>query len=158
MQIEEAIRNEALDFSGIPRSYYLLGLLSAFENRFQAMADQSMREISWKQFFAVICINLCKEPPTLRELSGILGSSHQNVKQILLKLEKKNFIGFQPDEKDRRKQRIVLTDTCRRFCERNDGRSAAIMRAMFEGIPQEDLETTIRTVTAIGKNLGRLEK
>ena len=47
MQIEEAIRNEALDFSGIPRSYYLLGLLSAFDNRFQAMADQSMREISW---------------------------------------------------------------------------------------------------------------
>ena len=34
---------------------------------------------------------MCKEPPTLKELSDILGSSHQNVKQILLKLEKKNF-------------------------------------------------------------------
>nr|MCR4839806.1 MarR family transcriptional regulator [Eubacterium sp.] len=65
-------------------------------------------EISWKQFFAIICINMCKEPPTLKELSDILGSSHQNVKQILLKLEKKNFIEFKVDESDKRKQRIIF--------------------------------------------------
>ena len=43
-------------------------------------------------------INMCKEPTTLKELSDILGSSHQNVKQILLKLEKKGFIKFEEDE------------------------------------------------------------
>ena len=120
MRLEEVIQSDKVDFSGIPSSYYLLGLISAFENRFQALADSTMKEISWKQFFAIICINLCKEPPTIRELSDILGSSHQNVKQILLKLEKKGFIAFMPDENDKRKQRIVLTDTCRAFCEKND--------------------------------------
>ena len=158
MTIEDVIRNGSLDFSGIPQNYYLLGLLSAFENRFQAMADQTMQEISWKQFFAIICINLCKEPPTLRELSEILGSSHQNVKQILLKLEKKDFIQFQADDKDRRKQRIVLTDRCQRFCEKNNGVSSGIMNKMFDGIPQDDLSITIRTITAIEKNLREIEK
>ena len=110
MQIEEVMKSGLADFSGIPSSYYLLGLLSAFENRFQAMADSTMQEISWKQFFAIICINMCREAPTLKELSEILGSSHQNVKQILLKLEKKNFIRFRADETDKRKQRIELTD------------------------------------------------
>ena len=66
MNIEDTINSRKLDFEGIPPSYYLLGLLSAFENRFQAMADSQMQEISWKQFFAIICINLCKQPPTLR--------------------------------------------------------------------------------------------
>ena len=89
MNIEEVIQSNKVDFSGIPSDYYLIGLLSAFENRFQAVADNLMKEISWKQFFAIICINMCKEPPTLKELSDVLGSSHQNVKQILLKLEKK---------------------------------------------------------------------
>ena len=103
MKIEEVVQSDKVDFSGIPSSYYLLGLLSAFENRFQAFADNTMKVISWKQFFAIICINLCKEPPTLKELSDILGSSHQNVKQILLKLEKKGFISFMPDENDKRK-------------------------------------------------------
>ena len=42
MTIEETIRDEKLDFSGIPLNYYLLGLLSAFENRFQTAADNAI--------------------------------------------------------------------------------------------------------------------
>ena len=53
-------------------------------------ADAFFKEITWKQFFAIICINLCKEAPTINELSDVMGSSHQNVKQILLRLEKKD--------------------------------------------------------------------
>ena len=60
MNIEETVKSNRLDFEGIPSSYYLLGLMSAFENRFQAMADNVMKEISWKQFFAIVCINMCK--------------------------------------------------------------------------------------------------
>lgn len=153
MNIEDAVNSNRLDFDGIPASYYLLGLLSAFENRFQAMADNIMKEISWKQFFAIICITICKEPPTLKELSEVLGSSHQNVKQILLKLEKKHFVKFQADESDRRKQRIVLTAQCRKFCEKNDALSIKIMEKMFAGIPEKDIRTTIQTISSIEKNL-----
>ena len=157
MIIDDVINSGKVNFSGIPANYYLLGLLSAFENRFQAMADNLMKEISWKQFFAVICINMCKEPPTIKELSDILGSSHQNVKQILLKLEKKGFIEFLSDESDKRKQLIVLTDKCRKFCENNDDSSALIMQKMFEGIPEKDIKTTIKTITNIEKNLKGME-
>lgn len=153
MLIEEVVHNDNVDFSNIPSNYYLLGLISAFENRFQAMADNTMQEISWKQFFAIICINMCKEAPTLKELSDILGSSHQNVKQILLKLEKKNFIRFQADETDKRKQRIMLTDYCREFCEKNDEMSKSIMEKMFDGITEEDIAATIKTIIRIEKNL-----
>lgn len=153
MLIEEVMQNGNVDFSNIPSNYYLLGLLSAFENRFQAMADNTMQEISWKQFFAIICINMCKEPPTLKELSDILGSSHQNVKQILLKLEKKSFIQFQTDDADKRKQRIVLTDYCREFCVRNDEMSRSIMEKMFDGVTEKEVATTIQTIIKIEKNL-----
>ena len=158
MKLEEVIQSDKVDFSGIPSSYYLIGLLSAFENRFQAMADSMMQEISWKQFFAIICINMCKEPPTLKELSDILGSSHQNVKQILLKLEKKGFICFERDEADKRKQRIVLTKECRQFCEKNDEMSQKTMMGMFEGIPEKDIKTTIKTIITIEKNLKGLSE
>ena len=155
MNIEDTINSKMINTDGIPSGYYLIGLLSAFENRFQAMADRDMKEISWKQFFAIICINMCVEPPTLKELSEILGSSHQNAKQLLLKLEKKGFVEFVPDENDRRKQRIVLTKYCRRFCMRNDELSARIMTKMFDGIPEKDIQITIKTITSIEKNLTR---
>ena len=157
MIIEDVIKSDKVDFAGIPSNYYLLGLLSAFENRFQAMADNTMKEISWKQFFAIICINMCKEPPTLRELSDILGSSHQNVKQILLKLEKKNFIRFMADERDKRKQRIILTEECMAFCEKNNEMSRSIMGKMFDGIAEEDIAATINTIIRIEKNLRSFE-
>ena len=147
------MQSDIVDFSGVPLNYYLLGLLSAFQNRFQVVADSAMQEISWKQFFAIICINMCKEPPTLRELSDILGSSHQNVKQILLKLEKKDFIRFQADEKDKRKQRIILTERCLEFCEKNDEMSKDIMKKMFAGISEEELSQTIGTIVKIDNNM-----
>lgn len=158
MKIREVMQNEKVDFTGIESSYFLLGLLSAFDNRFQAMADKAMEEISWKQFFAIICINLCKESPTIKELADIMGSSHQNVKQILLKLEKKGFIKFVMDEKDKRKQRVELTKYCLDFCQKNDAMSKRMMEKMFRDVTEEQLRTTIQTIIQIEDNLKALEE
>lgn len=158
MDIKEVINNGKVDFSGIESSYFLIGLLSAFDNRFQAMADSMMKEISWKQFFAIICINMYNGKPTIKELAEIMGSSHQNVKQILLKLEKKGFVSITADETDKRKQRIELTEYCREFCERNDETSMNIMKTMFSGISEEQLQATIKTIIQIENNLKEIEK
>ncbi len=153
MNLKELLNTGKLDFAGINLSYFLIGLLSAFENRFQAVADNAMKEVSWKQFFAIICINLCKDKPTVKELAEIMGSSHQNVKQILLKLEKKGFVKITVDEKDKRKQRIECTDYCREFCEKNDEMSSNIIEKMFQGVTDEQLKGTIQTIIQIEENL-----
>ena len=144
--------------SGIESSYFLIGLLSAFENRFQAVADSTMKEISWKQFFTLICINMCKEKPTVKELAEIMGSSHQNVKQILLKLEKKGIVSITADESDKRKLRIELTEYCKEFCAKNDEMAMNIMRKMFEGISNEQLQVTIQTIIHIEDNLKEIRE
>lgn len=155
MNIKELIKSDKIDFTGIELSYFLLGLLSAFENRFQSVADDAIKEISWKQFFAIICIDLCKSSPTVGELAEIMGSSHQNVKQILLKLENKGFVDITVDENDKRKQRIELTEYCRDFCAKNNEMSANIMKKMFEGISDEQLQMTIQTIIQMEDNLKR---
>lgn len=156
MNIKDIIRSDKVDFTGIESSYFLLGLLSAFDNRFQAVADSTMKEVSWKQFFAIICINLCKDTPTVKELAEIMGSSHQNVKQILLKLEKKGFVSITIDENDKRKQRIELTDYCSDFCKKNDEMTMCIMKKMFTGVSEEHLQVTIQTILQIEDNLKNL--
>lgn len=158
MNIKEIINSDKVDFTGIELSYFLLGLLSAFENRFQAVADSIMKVISWKQFFAIICINLCKDKPTVKELADIMGSSHQNVKQILLKLEKKGFVSIAVDENDKRKQRIELTDYCRDFCSRNDEMTTNIIKKMFAGVSEEQLQVTIQTIIQIEDNLKEIRE
>ena len=156
MRIEDIVNDENINVKGINTSYYLLGLLSAFQNRFQAMADTQMKEISWKQFFLIICINMCKEDPSINELAEIVGSSHQNVKQLLIKLENKDFVEIYIDEMDKRKQRIRMTEYCKRFCEKNDIATVGIMEKMFAGITEEQLRITIETLMLIDKNMGKM--
>ncbi len=148
-----------VEFGDMPPQAFLLGLLSAFDNRYQAAADAYFKEITWKQFFAIICINLCKEAPTINELSDVMGSSHQNVKQILLKLEKKGFISMVSDEKDKRKQRIIVTDFAREFLENNDNngqQSQYVIGRIFEGVDEKSLITTIQTIMKMERNLSKI--
>ena len=159
MNYDEAMNMSKVEFGQMPPQPFLLGLLSAFDNRYQAAADRFFREITWKQFFAIICINLCKEPPTLNDLSEVMGSSHQNVKQILLKLESKGFVSMMTDEKDKRKQRYFVTDKCRKFMEENDNRnrtSAQIIAQIFEGVDENRLAVTNETIMKKERNLEKI--
>lgn len=145
-----------ITFGDIQPGPFLLGLLSAFDNRYQASADSFFKEITWKQFFAIICIRLCKEAPTLNKLAEVMGSSHQNVKQILIKLEKKGFVALTSDREDKRKQRITLTKHCMDFCEQNESESIRMISQLFQGINDEQLMTTIQTILKMEKNLESL--
>ena len=159
MNYNKEINKTNVEFGDMPPQAFLLGLLSAFDNRYQASADEYLKEITWKQFFAIICINLCKEAPTINELSDVMGSSHQNVKQILLRLEKKGFIATFEDEKDKRKQRIYVTDAARNFLEANDNngqQSQYVIGRIFEGIDEKSLMTTIQTIMKMERNLNEL--
>lgn len=156
MNYDEVMNISEVDFGDMPPQPFLLGLLSAFDNRYQASADKFFKEITWKQFFAIICINICKENPTINELAEVMGSSHQNVKQILLKLEKKDFVAMVPDEKDKRKQKIILTKKCSEFCEKNEESSMAIIGRIFNGISEEQVVTTIQTIKKMERNIVQL--
>ena len=159
MNYDEAMNISKVEFGQMPPQAFLLGLLSAFDNRYQAAADKYFKEITWKQFFAIICINLCKEAPTLNDLSEVMGSSHQNVKQILLKLENKGFVSMLTDEKDKRKQRFIVTDKCREFMQENDNQnrnSEKIIMSIFEGVDDMSLKITIETIIKMERNLSKI--
>ena len=71
--------------------YALFGLLFALQNRLQAVGDTFYEEITSKQFFLMACMNLFQgEAPTVQDLAQVMGSSHQNVKQIINKLDENN--------------------------------------------------------------------
>lgn len=151
--LDEIVNTGLMNFEGMDAYFFLLGLLSAFDNRYQAKADNFFEEISWKQFFAIICINLCKESPTIKELAEIMGSSHQNVKQILNKLEDRGFVRTISDEKDRRKQRIIITEKTRTFCKEHEEGSQRIVKKIFESIDINDIGITIKTIMQMERNL-----
>lgn len=156
MDIHSLKENETIDFTGMEIRPFLLGLLSAFDNRFQSCADKFFEQITWKQFFAIICIKLCNGDPTINDLSDVMGTSHQNVKQILIKLEKAGFVEMVRDPSDKRKQRIVLTEKCKQFCDKHEEGSNQRIAKLFEGIDDADIFVTIRTILSMEENLNQM--
>lgn len=156
MNFDNLMSMSNVEFEGISPHAFLLGLLSAFDNRYQASADLFFKEVTWKQFFAIICINLCKDNPTINELSDIMGSSHQNVKQILVKLEKKGFVQLVTDQNDKRKQRIFVTEQCNEFCKSNEKQSKEMVEQIFEGISTEQILGTIQTISQMERNIKKI--
>lgn len=149
--------DQEIDLGDMENSFFLIGLLNEFINRFQTVGDGFFEEISWKQCFLLICIRLCSQPPTLKEVSEIMGSSHQNIKQMLLKLEKAGFVTMMPDEQDKRKQRIILTQKADDFNEKYDKPSEEFMAHMFGNVDQGDLEITIKTIMQLDEELKKMK-
>lgn len=145
--------NQPPKAEGMDPTFFLIGQLSAFSNRYQAIADTFFEVMSWKQCFLLICVNLCDEPPTINEVSELFGSSHQNVKQLLLKLSKNEFVELVPDVNDRRKQRVILTPKCYEFMAKNDAGSAQVMKLIFDSVDPSDLAITIKTINHLLDNV-----
>ena len=141
------------DFKGIDNPHFLVGLLNAMMNNFQTVGDTFFEEMSWKQCFVIICIGLFEQPPTLKELSDFMNSSHQNIKKMIEKLEKNGYIEVKTDEKDKRKQRFFLTEKTAEFTKRYDKPSKAFMEYLFGGINKEELGITIKTLLKIDDRL-----
>ena len=143
----------SFEIADMDQSYFLIGLLNAMMNNLQTVGDTFFEEMSWKQCFVTICIQLFKEPPTLKELSELMNSSHQNVKMMVGKLEKNGFIRVEVDQKDKRKQRLVLTEKAEEFSARYSKPSDEFMNDLFSGISKEDLDVTIRTLMQVDMRL-----
>ncbi len=148
--------HQDIDFGNMDDSFFLIGLLNEFTNRLQVVGDSFFEEVSWKQCFVLICLRFFKQPPTLKEVSEIMGSSHQNVKQLLLKLERIGFVTFETDEHDRRKQRILLTEKADLFNEKHAEPSVIFMNELFKNINPENLAITIQTLLALDEQLKKM--
>lgn len=120
---------------------------------------KSMRSSGFGIFkiFFMNCVALFEDAPTIRDMSDLLGCSHQNAKQILTKLEKQGFVEVQQDLNDKRKQRMILTNKAIEFRRHYDASSEETMQFIFEGISREELVTTISVFTRLNKNVDQLK-
>ncbi len=113
----------------------------------------SRTDLTLKQFMLVLVVkNAFSEDPTLRQVSDVLETSHQNVKAIALLLSKKGFLQLYTDVKDKRVTRIKLLDKDEYWHDRLDEDQKSLM-ALFEGISYDELRITSETIEKLYQNV-----
>jgi DNA-binding MarR family transcriptional regulator len=83
------------------------------------------------------------EPPTISAVAAGLRTTHQNIKQIALALERKGFVEIVVDPSDRRARRMVLTKQHRRFWRKRNPEDFANVAAWTAAL--SDAEVTRMT-------------
>jgi DNA-binding MarR family transcriptional regulator len=126
-------------------------------NRVQRLLDAWLPELTTRQWWAVVMLQMLGEPPTLTQLAQAMDTSHQSVKGIVKHLEAKGFVELRPDPTDARAQRIALTPKVGAWSEATDARADAFLDAMCAGLTETELTALGRSLLAIHTALGAME-
>ncbi|GAA4596791.1 DNA-binding MarR family transcriptional regulator [Actinoplanes octamycinicus] len=93
--------------------------------------------------------------PTVTEAAAALGSTHQNVAQLVGALERKGMLRIEPDPADRRRRRLVPTEAGARYWASRDAGDEAAIAEWFAGLTPDELDDWCRLTARILKPLGR---
>ncbi len=139
--------------------YMIFALIFILSNKLQAIGDSFFEEVSTKQWFVLVVLKIMNDyAPTLNELSEAVGSSHQNVKQLVLKLEKKGYVELYKDEEDARRLRIRTTPKCEVFSKAYEEKSSIFMDKLFTDFDASDLSAAKKVMSTMKDVLETLEK
>ena len=106
---------------------------------------------------SIILDNLFDEPPIIKDAALMMGSSHQNVKQVALKLQQKGLLKLEKDKSDARQIRLALTDESYEFWQKTESKGRFFMGRLFDGISDDELSVVSNVFEKLQTNLEKIE-
>ena len=140
---------------------FIFGSLFLLANKLQVIGDEYLGRdgMTTKQWFLTAMISqFGNNPPTLSEVAKLIGSSRQNVKQLALKLEEKDFLILEKDNEDARALRLRLTEKCRTFWENREGQDDRFVKDLFKDFSEEEINTVYNSFNKLFEKIENLEK
>ncbi len=144
----------------IPDEAMIFGFLLIISNKMNTLLEREFKEfdVTTKQWFLSETINsLFDSPPTLKEAANAMGSSHQNIKQVAMKLQQKGLLTLEKDKKDARVTRLRMTEQSHDFWKRTDPKGEIFRDKMFKEIDSKDIAKTRHLLEKILSNLAEIE-
>ena len=134
--------------------YAIYGMLFSLSNRIQTIGDKELEDITLKQHFLLVALEMFTTPPTLKQMGELVGCSYQNVKRMAEQLEKKNYLQIKKDETDKRKLLLVSTGKKQELEGEINKVTTEFMERLYRDIPKENLIITLQTLMKMDQNIG----
>lgn len=146
--------------NSIPDEPMIFALLLIISNKMNTLLERELKEfdVTTMQWFLSETIHsLFDYPPTMKEVAGKMGSSHQNIKQVALKLQQKGLLKLEKDKKDARVTRLRLTEQSRDVWGKTDLKGKIFRENMFKEMNKKDIATTKALLEKMLLNLTEIE-
>jgi DNA-binding MarR family transcriptional regulator len=144
----------------IPDQQMIFALILTISNRMDTLLGREFKgyDVTTKQWFLIATIeSLFDNPPTIKSVANEMGSSHQNIKQIAIKLQQKGLLKLEKDKKDARVTRLKMTEQSHEFWGNLHTSGTLFMQNMFKDIDRENLTIARKMMQQILVNLVEME-
>jgi len=137
---------------------YVLGGMFALANRLQALGDKMDSHITVKQWLLMAVVEKSVQPPSLGDISDMIGTSRQSVKKMAKLLEKQGFISLEKDADDKRFLRVHLTEKCSVYFNQRRQIESLFMQELFLDFSNERLSGLFEGLKKLAENIEKMEK
>lgn len=139
-----------------PEAFEIFGKIFFMSNRLEYLGDNELRkdDLTTKQWQLIaVTGKYFTYPPSVSEVAEVLSTTHQNVKQIALKLQEKGLISIEKDEKDKRVLRLRITEKNRRYWESKSSEDVAFISALFHEMTDKEIQDLFFLLNKVQKNI-----
>lgn len=124
--------------------------------KWEILFNRDNPDLTLKQLMCLIVINNGFEiDPSIKEVSVELSTSHQNVKALVLQLERKGFVNLYKDAFDKRITRVKVSEEKIAFWKAKNKKDDESLMNLFDGIDESALKITLDTITKLDENVNK---
>lgn len=121
--------------------------LFSLANKLQIQGDRYLGSLTSRQLMTMIAIaHLPKDQTSLNNIAHKLGTSKQNVKQLIVALEKKKYIITTHSDTDKRAYAIEFTERGKEVLIECNERGLSFFAELFKDFSTDELETFLRNL------------
>lgn len=134
----------------------IFGNIFLMANRLQKLIDRDFKEynITAKQWFLLASIGEFNgQAPSIKQVADLMGSSHQNIKQLALKLESNGYINMIRDPRDKRVLRLSLTQKNSEFWKDREKEDMLFFNKLFGDFSDDEVEKLEALIQAMNNNI-----
>lgn len=125
----------------IDKRYRIFGMIFLLSNKLETIGNSFLGELTTKQwFFMLILSTFFENPPTLSQLANQMGTSHQNSKQLAIRLQEKGFLTIEKDELDNRVLRIYSTKKIEEYMKVRQNKDHKFIEEFFSVLKSSEIQ------------------
>jgi DNA-binding MarR family transcriptional regulator len=122
---------------------HIIVLIFLIQQRWGYIINKKFQKdhITTKQWLMLIMLgNAFPSPPSMQEVAEAMSTTHQNVKQLAIRLENRGLLKIDRDSQNRRILRLKITEECEEFWKKRKNDDIKSINDLFKGLEVDEVK------------------
>jgi DNA-binding MarR family transcriptional regulator len=122
---------------------YIIVFLFLIQQRWGYIINKKFQKdhITTKQWLMLIILGSAfPSPPSMQEMAEAMSTTHQNVKQLAIRLENRGLLKIERDTQNKRILRLKITEECQMFWQNRKNDDIKSINDLFTGLKADEVK------------------